>query len=561
MDPSAYAWLLDLPLSLASTLIAYWLIDIVFRREAWTRLIARFSVSQRIGTAILTAIAAGLTAVVPWEVVEEAKALQIFACVQAVMLAWKSASEDIDVAAAEAYWPERALLVFTAVGAWFSPVWIVLQLHVITRPFVGWKHHGTLPLRAMQLGVAFIVAANILHPFGYGVETTSGFLLLLFMMIASHYVITAFAKGRLGPRWYSWMLENRLHHVVASAYVWGWARFVPRSWWARFVLVVKKVERPLQIVTFAAEALVPLALLDPMIGLALLFVLSAFHVGVFVTTGIFFWEWTITNALAVWLVFVLEPAVVDAAFGVVPFLIGLTLMVIVPFRGKLWMPTPLGWWDTPLTQRVQWRVRGESGAVYGLHNDFMCPHERLYGRVHGCFMIDAPVFTYHLGEVWRADLRDAIRRLGENPETIAEIRNEFGISVHEPTQTGVHVAYLKRFLRALNDGKRKFVLPRGLRWLKAPGGQFYYWSELPSFRAQEKAISVEVWYHEEYWDGIHRHVLSNERLLAFEVDELAQESREELDEKVVDAMVLIRANGKLVDVPEWMVAQARELYG
>ncbi len=560
MNVSELDWLLDLPLSAGSTLLAYWLLDLLFRRQWWSKALGALGIPQLASTLVLTVGVAAGTVFVPWEVSYEAFPLQIFACVQAVMLAWKSATEDIDVAANRAHWPERALLVATAVGAWFSPLWIALQLQIITTPFHGWKHHGTLPLRAMQLAVAFIVAATAMTPFGYGPETTSGFLLLLFMMIGSHYVITAVAKGLLGPKWYSWMTENKLHHVVASAYVWGWARFLPESLWKRFVAVCKKVESPLQVVTFVAEGLVPLVLLDPMLALALLFTLSCFHVGVFLTTGIFFWEWIVTNALSIWLIYVMDPVVVDAAFGLWPFLGGVFLMGLFPLRGRLWAPTPLGWWDTPLTQRVQWIVRGASGQLYGLHNNFMCPHERLYGRVHGCFMIDEPVFTYHLGEVWKRDLRDRIREVRENPAVIDDIRRDFAISVLEPKQTEQHITYLKRFLGRINEGRRKFVFPKALRWLKAPGGQFYYWGDLPRYRGQEPAAEVEVWYHEQYWDGEVRHEFTHKKLLSFPIEAISEEVTE-LDEKEVDAMVLIRAQGKLVNVPEWMVTQAKELYG
>ncbi|MEO0814806.1 MAG: hypothetical protein AAFY60_18225, partial [Myxococcota bacterium] len=406
-----------------------WVLDLLFRRQVWATAWEALGVPQRGASVLLLAAAAVGTVFVPWDVTPDIWPLQVFAAVQAVMLAWKSATEDIDIAARKAHWLERGLLAVSAVGAWFSPLWIGLQLHLITEPFHGWKHHGTLPLRAMQLATAFVVAAHLTLPFGLGPESTSGFLLLLFMMIGSHYVITAVAKGMLGPKWYSWMLNNKLHHVVASAYVWGWARFVPERLWSRFVGVCKRIERPLQIVTFAAEGLAPLVLLDPILAVAVLFTLSAFHIGVFLTTGILFWEWIVTNSLSIALILVMDPKVVDAAFGFWPFLGGVFLMGLFPLRGRLWAPTPLGWWDTPLTQRVQWIVRGVSGATYGLHNNFMCPHERLYGRVHGCFMIDEPVFTYHLGEVWKEDLRDRIRAMRDNPDAIHAIRDEFAISV------------------------------------------------------------------------------------------------------------------------------------
>ncbi|MEM6531698.1 MAG: hypothetical protein AAF654_03710 [Myxococcota bacterium] len=535
-------------------LLAYWISDVLFRREAFFKLVKRIGASHRVSSYLLAAAAAALTLFFPWP--EEVGHLAIFGSIHASMMAWKSGTDDIDIARGEAWWAERAMLLACGIGAWFSPAWIPLQMHLTSRPFIGWKHHGSLPLRVMQLCFAFAVLALT----GW-VTDISAFLVALFMMLGSHYVPTAIAKSLLGPRWYSWMLDNKLFYVAASSYRWGWARFLTPKAWTRVLKVFEFLNRPMQIAAWVAEAASPLMLLHPNAALGLCGTIAVFHVAVFISTGIFFWEWTVTNILVIGLVLTTAPEVLDISFGILPWVMSAMLMVALPLRGKLWDPNPLGWWDTPLTQRVSWRVVGESGTVYGLHNDFMCPHERNYGRVHGCFMIDEIVFTYHLGEVWRIDLRDDIRSLRDHPERLSEIRAKYGISVAEPNQAAQHERYLKRFLQQLNRGARKHVFPRWLRWLKAPGGQFYYWGDRPSFKGQEKAVEVQFWYTEEYWDGEVHHQFQEKMLNSFQVEEeLVEEPCEECDEKVIDAMVIQRANGRLVFAPEWIVDRSRDLY-
>jgi hypothetical protein len=95
----------------------------------------------------------------------------------------------------------------------------------------------------------------------------------------SHYIITALAKGWLGPRWNSWHRENHLHHIAASAYSWGWMRFLPWSTWRRVVHTVRRLERPMQTSVFAIEALAPLALLYPLVAVGMCLTWSCFHVG------------------------------------------------------------------------------------------------------------------------------------------------------------------------------------------------------------------------------------------------------------------------------------------
>jgi hypothetical protein len=206
--------------------------------------------------------------------------------------------------------------------------------------------------------------------------------------------------------------------MASSAYSWGRPRFLPWPAWRKAIHALARIEVPLQAAAFILELLSPLAFLNPGSAIGFCLAWAGFHPGVFAVSGLLFWDWILTDlALAVF-----------------------------PLRHKLWKPMPLGWYDSPFTQRIHWRVRGLSGKLYGLYNDFMCPHERLYGKVNGCFLAPCPVITYHLGEVWKPELRDAIRAAN-------------------------HAAYLRRFFSALNRGARKHVLPRPLRWLKAPGDQ------------------------------------------------------------------------------------------
>ncbi len=564
------AQILIVTLQLAALLLLYWASDVVIRREGWPKLLGRVGITHRGSTFLLAALVLPAAWFFSWPgTTDERTAFALFASVHGTLMAWKGGTDDIDVARGQAWWLERGVMLLCAIGVWWSPAFIPLHLHVVTRPFFGWKHHGSLPLRVLQLSFAqalFLGAVDGIPQLGIwsaelGDQGLSVFLVALLMMHGSHYLPTAVAKGILGPQWYSWMLDNRLYYVAASSYTWGWARFLPRPVYSAFLRLLRLGNRPMQIGAWIIEATSPILLLHPFFAIAWCFATGFFHVVVFISTGIFFWEWTVTNLLIVNLLLQMNPETLAVAFGPLPWLLSVIVMVLLPFRGKLWDPNPLGWWDTPLCQRVTWRIVGESGTVYDLTNDFMCPHERTYGRVQGCFMIQGPVFTYHLGEVWIRELRDEIWALRDHPENIEALREKWGISIYEPEMAEKHVRYLKKFLQELNRGARKFVFPKPLRFLKAAGGQFYYWGERPRFRGQEKALRVEVWFHEEWWDGEVHHRFQDRMLCSFEVeDERIEEPCEELDERVVDAMILQRANGTLCHAPEWLIDRARELY-
>jgi hypothetical protein len=279
------------------------------------------------------------------------------------------------------------------------------------------------------------------------------------------------------------------------------------------------------------------------------FAWAAFHIGVFALSGLLFWDWILADlALAVF-VSLLPPASMGWAFGPGPVFAGLAFMAAFPLRHKLWKPMPLGWYDTPFTQRVHWRVRGVSGKIYGLYNDFMCPHERLYGKVNGCFLAPVPVVTYHLGEVWKPDLRAALAAAGPDLDRLEAVKARFGIRPVCAERSARHLAYLKRFFFELNRGARKRILPRALAWLKAPGDQIFYWGELPAYRRQEPVAEVTLHYREEYFDGAELRRMHEEQVAGVRIGSLAEPAQREATPKEIDDFLLGHAAGRLIDLP------------
>jgi hypothetical protein len=429
-------------------------------------------------------------------------------------------------------------------------------------------------MRLLQALMAHVVLASALIPLG-PFRDASALAFFLLSIAVSHYLITALAKCLLGPKWYSWVTENRIHHLAASAYSWGWPRFLPWPAWRKAIHALARIEVPLQAAAFALELLSPLAFLHPNAAIGFCLAWAGFHLGVFAVSGLLFWDWILTDlSLAIFLYALPGTAVAHASASAVPqafgpaapstfgpaaLLASLAFMAAFPLRHKLWKPMPLGWYDSPFTQRIHWRVRGISGRLYGLYNDFMCPHERLYGKVNGCFLVPCPVITYHLGEVWKPELRDAIRAAGPDPVRLDAVKERFGIRPVCDRRAANHAAYLRRFFSALNRGARKHVLLRPLRWLKAPGDQIFYWGDLPRYRGQEPVAAVTLHYREEYFDGRDLRRLREEQVAEIRIED-AGGGREdgmrdaagpvrEATPKEIDDFLLTHAAGRLIDLP------------
>ncbi len=169
----------------------------------------------------------------------------------------------------------------------------------------------------------------------------------------------------------------------------------------------------------------------------------------------------------------------------------------------------LGWWDTPFSCRVHYEVKGKSGAWYGLYNDFMCPNERIFGQLYGGFLSDEKRISKHIGETTKRNQFDALNAVGEDLSKLEQAKEELGRSYYDSKLEAVHDRHITAFFQNFNAGRRKRLVPF---WLKAPGGQLFYWGQLPRFSGQEPIDELVIHYREYYFDG-RRVALVTDRLV------------------------------------------------
>ncbi|MEL7265002.1 MAG: hypothetical protein AAFP69_09400, partial [Planctomycetota bacterium] len=344
----------------------YWVVDYAVRRDGLLHCMQSLGLHCATRRAVWLTLACVAAAYwLPWSFVSGHEWLAWFVAGIACMLAWKGSTQDIDPIVGNTFAAARCLAPLCALMCLVSPLPLIAVLLLLTDPLRVWQHHATMPMRMLQAVAAYVLycavcailqgryaimvadeSSTVAGDWPWWVPMDAGGLVFFLVIIqVSHYWITAFAKGWLGPHWYSWMIDNRLHHLAANAYSWGWAKFLPWSVWSRVVGITRRCEKPMQVFAFVLEAIAPLALLDIRIAMVLGIVWASFHVGIFLVSGLFFWEWIGTNLLLAMLLWFSFGA--DAAFGPWHLLIGIVYMVAFPLRHKLWKPMPLGWWDTP----------------------------------------------------------------------------------------------------------------------------------------------------------------------------------------------------------------------
>ncbi|WP_406722890.1 hypothetical protein OG968_24145 [Streptomyces althioticus] len=451
---------------------------------------------RRVLWAVLVALTA--TVLATFQTSPEPHPLRWLVTVVIALLTWQGATSDYDLT--EPIAPQRrdkGLLLLLAAMSCLWPAALLPWMAVYCGRLRGWKHHAMMPLRLLKAYLAWLFVEMLFQLFDTSCSATA-LLLVLGCVSLSHYVKPAWSKARLGPYPWSWAWDNRTHYLMASAYCWGWARFLRAETVSGVLRRARVLDRPVNVLTMVVEASGLVAFLDRQLLIAALLATAIFNVVVVLASGILFWENIGTNIALAVTVTLLPDAEYDAAFGWPATLIALAVLLLST-ADLLWQPWHLGWWDSPFTARVHWQVETVSGARLGLYNDFMCPYEREYGRVLGYFLTDEPVLHGHLGIVWDRKLRDLLVQADGDRDHLRALKQTYGHVQADEQQAREHVGFLTTMFTRLNAGARKSPLPRSLRHLKAPGGQLYRWGDLPPYRGKEPVRRIMIRYEERFY--------------------------------------------------------------
>ncbi|MBS4168196.1 hypothetical protein [Parachlamydia sp. AcF125] len=470
--------------------------------------------SRWIPPLFLTALSSLFHSYLNWNTFDTTGIVRGFIVFICGMITWKAVSLDRDLVTDKPSIPSRIALLATLCGVYVYPGFIVLFLFLAIHYCRSWYHHQLMALRILQM-FASLLAITALASLGqFSLQTPypphlAVPLFLFLWVIAAHYFYSGVAKMKLGKHWYSWALDNRIHYLALSAYLWGWMRKQNAQTRMQWIQHIAPYDRLFQFAALFFECGWLICGYSPI--LAQLWCIQGifFHSLVFILSGIFFWQSICVHFIFLNVLYFLPLETSQALFNGWNALIFAILLVFLLPRHILWKAQKLAWWDSPFAGRIHWYVIGKSGKRYELYNNFLDPHERFFGRHTPFFLIPHLMFHGHLGEVNSPKLRDAIIAANGDPRHIDLLREKCGYYVYHPELEKAHDDYIKKFFTNLNAGKPKRVVPP---WLKAPGGQFYYWGQLPPFEGQEPASQVLIFFREEYCDG-KKIVLVNDNLL------------------------------------------------
>ncbi len=332
-----------------------------------------------------------------------------------VMLAALLALGAVGRFGSASYPMDRLLVSALAVGAFFSPAFVYPCLiacgclqYTVASFRLGPGYSNLLGFEFVRASLSLIAAALAL--FGWrriaGVEW-DGFgdlaLAALLGFQASTYVNHALAKSALGPRWWSWVSENRIECLAANAWLRGWtfgksgeAVMKQVRWMARHRLAVCGGAWLLEMAWLFFLA-------DARLAVALLGVTVLFHIAVFALTGLCSYQYVVNHLFVLGLILfhdtseIFRPAHLTACAIAVPVTAcwiawlrrGILAEGISGAKSRLSDAADhlMAWWDTPLMRMYSYTVETASGKTFALPVPKLSPHDTALTDIHTHLMI------------------------------------------------------------------------------------------------------------------------------------------------------------------------------
>ena len=412
---------------------------------------------------------------------------------------WKLSTYDVNLLVDQVHALDRILVVVLwfamARNPAFAPIWLAVVAVIAEQFRYPSCMHATWADKAIVLYVPLLLWVTFLIS---RFRRTSPWLFpaLLLCHWASFYVYPAIAKMLLGATPWTWAVENRVHQLFVGSYVNGWLPGISEARLVELTQALARVDVPIQIVTMMTE-LAPLFILWRR-RVAALMMLAAIgmHVGIFASSGIFFWEWMIPETVIV--LALLGPWSSEPVSSLFRARHRMLSVVLIALALPVFWPYMLGWFDTPYNVVYDMEVEDESGNRYQLRREYMDPFNVQHTQARYSFVDPRPnLLTATYGSTPDFELFDALQGL-ENGVAPQALLDEHAASRYDEGRAAEFCDYLQTFFSRLNerDGDKR-VLPG---FMTSPHHQMAGAGAVPS-EPWLDIVTVRVFARDIYYDG------------------------------------------------------------
>jgi hypothetical protein len=450
---------------------------------------------------------------------------------------------------------DRLLIGVLCVGVWVSPVFLyplVLACCCLQYTVSGWPQNpgysNLLGYEFMRSSLCMVLAAlmvdaalDLANIRVLGIyQMDALFIGLVLCSQSSGYVLQALAKSALGKHWYSWILENRLQCLFVNAHLRGWgASRMQTKTVVKLARSISRIRVPLCGAAWFIEMSWLLVLANPRIAFAILAATAAFHLVVWLTTGLVSYHYVVSHFTMMFLLaspwafplFQAQWAMVGACC------VGLSSVWVLLLRRHLYNeytskgeagpwsrvvdPSDhlMSWWDGPYMRMYSYRVKTSSGRLFSFPVTRFAPYDTFLTDIHTHLMI--------LGKDWELDTRlqadRAIARTGVWGLTVSLEHRDRLYALMENSQADLEslkppptmdridqatpliddkgsrqLSSLEAFFKGLNQYQARWWFPILWRWPHFPGEDLVPdWSPLareqyPAYRGTEPVTELTL---------------------------------------------------------------------
>lgn len=310
---------------------------------------------------------------------------------------------------------DRLLALLLAVGVGFSPGFVYPCLiacgclqYTVASFRLGPGYSNLLGFEFVRASLSLIAAA--LAVFGWlriaGMEWEGSGSLALAVLLgfqASTYVNHAFAKSALGPRWDSWISENRIECLAANAWLRGWIFGRSRETLMTQVRWIAGHRAAICGGVWFLEMGWLFFLVDGRLAAALLCTTILFHLAVFALTGLACYQHVLNHLCVLWILSFHNTSEIFQT----PYFAACAIAVPVAACWIAWLRRGIlaegassmkckladaadhlmAWWDTPLMRMYSYTVETATGQSFALPVPKLSPHDTALTDIHTHIMI------------------------------------------------------------------------------------------------------------------------------------------------------------------------------
>jgi hypothetical protein len=315
--------------------------------------------------------------------------------------------------------PDRLVIAAMAVSVWFTPVMIypcLIACCALQYTVASWRlgpgYSNLLGYEYVRASLCVMVVGMAIMGMGVWCDwqlfESSGLVLgALFLFQASTYVNHALAKCALGPRWHSWIMENRIECLFANAWLRGWTAGISRQTMQSLVRWLGKHRRVICASAWLLETSWLLAIADVHLACVVLSATIVFHLVVFAFTGLVSYAYVVNHLCWLYILSRDETAIDMGTemFGGAMVVFPLTACWIAWLHRRLYdayrtrgetsslscyadaADHLMAWWDTPLMRMYSYTIETASGRCCYVPVPKFSPHDTAMTDIHTAIMI------------------------------------------------------------------------------------------------------------------------------------------------------------------------------